>query len=589
MLSVHVTAPDYLRKCEIREEGRFECAGLDAGSYMISVVDALAGRRILCHGAHVELHPEVASEEVLLVLGREVPVVVRVLDEQSLAPRADCPVAVQSMQAVTEVSGETDAEGLCEFSLVGGRYRIDVSLWQEGRLTEVASKLIRVKPTDSVLTVNLLVPAAETAQGMIRGVLVDAAGDPVEGYVMLEHTPQASSGEVGTSFAIPEPDRQPPEGLLGYARDVSGELGRRFLWPQGDPNEVLTLVLEPHTSVVGQIVGTDRKPMSEVDLDLQIQMLDGTWRGADKALDTPLIDSEGCFVFERIPVGVKVRITAHRGTLSGYSHRMSLTPGEPVDAGQIVMTGRRPGTGIIEGRITDETGASLADRRIRVQIGRHTQWLRTNGGGYFVLSEMPEGQPLNVTIELHPYGPWSRTAIPSDYACDFQLCPQGWGVVGQKAPPLLGGRWFNHAPVTLEQLLGRVVLLAFRNLDRDTDPGLARIRALQNEFEAQGLLVIAIYNHLPGTSRLAEDIVAEHLLSLLQGASIAGLLDADPALVADLMPAERPSGANGGATHWMYQVHTRPVFFLIDKTGKVRHCTGKDAELREWIQRLLKE
>ena len=55
------------------------------------------------------------------------------------------------------------------------------------------------------------------------------------------------------------------------------------------------------------------------------------------------------------------------------------------------------------------------------------------------------------------------------------------------------------------------------------------------------------------------------------------------------MPAERPAGANGGATHWMYQVHTRPVFFLIDKAGQVRHCTNKDAELRERIERLLGE
>ena len=65
--------------------------------------------------------------------------------------------------------------------------------------------------------------------------------------------------------------------------------------------------------------------------------------------------------------------------------------------------------------------------------------------------------------------------------------------------------------------------------------------------------------------------------------------DADPAVVADLMPPERPTGASAGATHWMYQVHSRPAFFLIDKAGTVRHCTGKDSELREWIRQLLGE
>jgi hypothetical protein len=39
----------------------------------------------------------------------------------------------------------------------------------------------------------------------------------------------------------------------------------------------------------------------------------------------------------------------------------------------------------------------------------------------------------------------------------------------------------------------------------------------------------------------------------------------------------------------MYHVHTRPAFFLIDKTGRVRHCTDQDAELRGRIRRLLDE
>jgi hypothetical protein len=589
MLRVHVTAPGYRRVCEIGAEGRFECTGLGAGSYTVVVVDAMVSQRIPCGGAQIEVRPDAASEEVVLVLGQEVPVVVRVLDEQSLTPSPDCSVAVQSIGAVAEASGDTDAQGLSEFSLIGGQYRFSVSRSQEGRLIEVASRLVLVRPTDGAVTVELLLPAHGGAKGMIRGVFVDAAGNPVEGYVLLEYTPHETSGEVGHSFAIAEPDRQPPAGVLGCAWDVSGGLGRRFLWRKGDPNEELTLVLEPHTSIIGYVVGVDRKPISNVRLDLQIQMLDGTWRGADDTMDTPVIDSEGYFAFDRIPVGLKVKVAAHQGTLSGQSRRMTLTPGEPVDAGQIVMTGRRPGAGIIEGRITDEMGESLADRAIQVRIGRSAQWLRTNGGGYFQMTDMPEGQPITVTIEVDPYGSWSRTAIPDDYACNFQLSPQGWDVVGKEAPPLFTGKWFNHVPMTLEELRGRVVLLAFRSLDRDVDPGLARIRNLQNEFGPRGLLVVAIYNCLPSGSPLAEDIVAEHLLKLLEGAPMAGLLDADPALVADLMPAERPAGAAAGATHWMYQVHTRPAFFLIDKAGKVRHCTGKDVELSEWIQRLLGE
>jgi len=442
---------------------------------------------------------------------------------------------------------------------------------------------------DAPVPAKPFVPLDKVAEGMIRGVLVDVEGNPVEGYVTLEHVATEPNRAAASSFAIPMPDHQRPGGLLGCARDVSGTLGRRFLWPQGDPNEELVLVLEPYGSVMGHVVGVDRKPVAGVRLDLQTQMLDNTWRGGDVGLETPTVDDAGYFLFDRVPVGLKVKVTAHRGTQNGQSRRILLRSGETADAGEIRMMGLRPGEGTVQGRITDETGRPLSDRSIRMRLGRNAQWVRTDAGGYFVITDLPKERALTVTVEVDGYGSWSRKVVPDDFNCDFRLCPPGWDVVGKEALPLFAGKWFNHAPMTVEQLRGRVVLLAFRNFERDIDPGLARIRNLQNEFGPRGLLIVAIYNYLPGSSPLAEDIVTGHLLGLFQGAPIAGLLDADPALVADLMPVERPAGAGAGATHWMYQVHTRPAFFLIDKAGTVRHCTGSDAELRDWIDRLVDE
>jgi hypothetical protein len=205
------------------------------------------------------------------------------------------------------------------------------------------------------------------------------------------------------------------------------------------------------------------------------------------------------------------------------------------------------------------------------------------------MTDLPTERSLTITITVDPYGSWSRTTTPDDFACDFRLCPQGWGVVGQEALPLFAGRWFNHAPMTLKEVRGRVVLLTFRDFAGDRDPGLSRLQNLHNQYGERGLLIIAAYNHLPQGSPLAEDLVVSHLAASFGGAPIAGFLDADPVLVADLMQPERPRGATSGATHWLYQVHARPAFFLIDKTGTVRHCTGNAGELNERIESLLDE
>ncbi|HOC65609.1 MAG TPA: carboxypeptidase regulatory-like domain-containing protein, partial [Sedimentisphaerales bacterium] len=290
-----------------------------------------------------------------------------------------------------------------------------------------------------------------------------------------------------------------------------------------------------------------------------------------------------------VSVGPRVRAMAFLGTVSGRSVSLDLRAADVADAGEIVLTGSRPGSGIVRGRITDEQDLPVANRAIRVGIGRASQNLVTDADGCYTLTDMPTDRSITITIEVPSYGTWSRTTTADDYACDFQLVPQGWGALGQEAPPLVADTWFNHAPITLKEARGRVVLLTFRNFTMDRDPGLATIRSLLTEFGPNGLLVIAIYDHLPGGNPVAADLVTTHLTSLFEGASIAGVLDSDPDLVADLMPPGRPPGVTAGATHWLYQVHERPVSFLIDKKGIVRFCEPRENNLRERIVELLDE
>ena len=134
-----------------------------------------------------------------------------------------------------------------------------------------------------------------------------------------------------------------------------------------------------------------------------------------------------------------------------------------------------------------------------------------------------------------------------------------------------------------------MVLLTFRDFRMDGDPGLATIRRLLADFGSKGLFAIAVYNHLSGGGGVAQDLVTAHITGVFEGAPIAGILDSDPALVADLMPPGRPPGVAAGATHWLYQVHERPASFLVDKKGIVRYLTPKENNLREWIVKLLEE
>lgn len=440
-----------------------------------------------------------------------------------------------------------------------------------------------------VRTVEWQAAQREPEENVIDVALVDVEGHPVPGFVALEGVVSDPNVEPAARLSVPEPTFQPPGGLLGSACDTSGLLGRRFIWRKDAQNTEITLVLEPGATIVGRAVGVDRKPVPGARVSLETLMLDNRWNGLPDPLFAATTDDDGYFQLQGVSVGPRVRAVAFLGTLSGRSASLDLKGAEVADAGEIVLTGSRPGSGIVRGRITDEQDSPVAHRVIRVGIGPAGQNLVTDADGCYTLTDLPTDRSITITIDMPSYGVWSRTTVADDYACDFQVVPQGWGALGREAPPLVADAWFNHAPISLQEARGRVVLLTFRNFTMDRDSGLATIRSLLEEFGSKGLLVVAVYDHLPGGNPVAADLVTTHLTNLFEGAPIAGVLDSDPDLVANLMPAGRPPGVTAGATHWLYQVHERPASFLIDKKGIVRFCEPRENNLRERIVKLLEE
>lgn len=604
-LSVTINAPGFARRCEIDEQGCFECSRLGAGSYVVSVGDRMMPHRLMCRPVEVHLDAQTPSREVTFVLGEEVPVAAVVLYEDSLEPVSGCRVDVRLTDGPGSAEAQTDPQGCCVLRLIPGRYRI------RANRDESMARVIVVPPSARGLAVDFRVSGPKVPkERMIRGILVDSRGNRIKGYVDLGPAVHEPNSEPADSFSIPEPGYTPPDGLIGYAYSPSGEFARRFTWQQDASEDDLVIVLEPRARIVGRLVGADGKPVSDAQVALQTALADGYWRDGDESLYTLTMGGAGGFGLEGLAVGLKVRIVAYRAELrlQGRSGTLELKPGQTCDASEIVLRPPEKLTGIVRGRIIDENGEPVVDGGIEISAkpvaGHGTDDERylnafsgnpgtgrgTDPNGYFTVQGLLPGQPVTVAVRVPRYrGEWSQTTTAGDLDCNFQVYPSGWGVVGEDAPPLVVDRWFNHPPMTLEELRGRVVLLAFGAwaADRSGIDAWSTIRNLAREYGSKGLVIIVFFGHLPADHPVAENATRYHL-DAFGGLPIAGCFDADPNSITDPMPKDRPLAASSGVTHWRYRVSTQPAFFLIDKQGTVRDCVER-RDLWDRVASLLAE
>jgi hypothetical protein len=318
---------------------------------------------------------------------------------------------------------------------------------------------------------------------------------------------------------------------------------------------------------------------------------DGRWRTEDKPLFTVAVDNDGSFRIDGVPVGLGARVVATAGRHQGYSGLLALRPGQTHDAGDIVVKAPESlaSRGVVRGRIIDENGEPLLSRVVWVS------WEGTWGQGridlgWFWVSGVRSDRPVMIRVVVPGIGSGSRTTVGGDWDCIFQIDTNGWGLLDVEAPSLVVDRWINHAPMTWQQLRGRVVLLTFRDLGRDNpeDHSLRAMLSVCREYHSRGLVVIAVYGYAPEDGSVNPEHAVGRILSLFEGVPIAGCLDADPSLVADLMPRDDSGDAFAGATHSLYQVYVRPAMFLVDKQGRVRCCIDEKT-LGEQIDMLLQE
>jgi hypothetical protein len=585
-LFVQVSAPGYLRKCAIDEQGGFECSGLGDGAYVVSavggvVLDGYMPQPLFCSPVEVHLDQWRPTAEVVLVPGATFPLSVVVTEQDTGRPATGRSVLAAPISGASPESAITDEQGGCTLNLFPGRYRVYAAA------NDSDSRLVVVQPSAGNPVVSLVVPASK--RKIIRVVLMDAQGSRIRGYVDISGVEWDSDVQQPTdSFHAPVPDYIPLDGFLGYAHDESGELARRFVWPQDKLDEEFEVVLEPRARIVGRVVDAAGRALPEAHVGLGSILPNGTRRDDEAFLYAPTTDGAGGFCLEGLAIGLKVQVTADRAPAYGQSEVLDLKGGATHDVGRIVLkTPERPRRdGVVRGRITDEKGRPAVDCAVTISARGE---FRTDAEGLFAAAGLTEDEPFTVTVKAPDGGVWSRTAAGSTAKCDIQMHPQGWGVLGSEAPALVVDRWFNHVPVTWEDLRGRVVVLAFPPTRAGASGHLLPRSVLDvyRQYAGQGLFVIAVYRYpaMPGCPPVDENVTTSYVSGEFDNLPIAGGFDADPNLVQDVMPAGRPAGAAAGATHWLYQVSKESAIFLIDKQGRVRYCVETDglAPRVEWL------
>jgi thiol-disulfide isomerase/thioredoxin len=143
--------------------------------------------------------------------------------------------------------------------------------------------------------------------------------------------------------------------------------------------------------------------------------------------------------------------------------------------------------------------------------------------------------------------------------------------VGQKAPELKAGEvWINSAPLTLEKLRGKVVLLDFWAFDcpfcAQTNP---HVKAMHDKYAKDGLVVIGV--HVPRIDREKE------VPRIRDAVSKKGI--------------QYPVVVDNSYQIWSdYLCNTWPSHFVIDQNGVIQlsHSgVGRQEETEKVIQKLL--
>ena len=571
------------------KQGVFEIIELAEDNYTVTLdTESAAQIGLVCQPVcNYSVKVDQAGPNVELKLEKGFPITVKVIDKDTNEPlkKVSIRTTLQNYTNVSIVSGNTNIAGEHVFQLTPGKYTLFANGWKNGRFHQF-SKNFSVDPNGPESTIVMAI----TSRPIIYGWLIDVNDQPIQGKVTLR-SDYIESDEHG-EFAIPEPWDIPGGIHIGYAFDMDKNLGRGYFWEKSEDFNDLEIVLAPFTKITGRVVDENGQGIENLKQRIGIIMPNGMFRYSQQNLWKTVLEPEGHFYFEDVPVGLPMELSAEKPGYFNSIQLPKLKPGETMDVDQLVLQprygfekGQTDWTESLTGRVINENNEPMIGLRVWPDGPIGVSQDVTNLEGRYKLDKLPRGKTIKVGVYADGYGHISFKKVLDGNDFDMQIFLQGWDLLGKQAPQLVVRKWLNKDTVSLENHLGKVVLLQIGVLLPNYSDQFNRIVRVVEKYSDKGLEVIAIHEPLRVT--WAGKVTEDDILAFIQKNDIKFAFGIDdlPDKVYDIVEKEK---LKNGATGSLYHIKVTPALYLIDKKGILGISPTRD-NLDQWIEKLLAE
>jgi hypothetical protein len=439
----------------------------------------------------------------------------------------------------------------------------------------------------------------------IRGRLVDANGNPVQGEIQLGGLEAKTKAD--GAFIIREPIYTESGSVLGRAFDANGTLGCFFLWDRNDDINDAEIAIGPLATVKGSVAGEDANAVGDFELKISVFAEDLGYKGGiSKEPWKSRIEPNGSFEVNSIPTGVPLRLAVEKLGFNKVLIKLAdLAGGRTLDVGQVTLKPLSSSEKnsmwncLLEGFVIDESNEPLASAKISsTALGKRFEVV-TDVNGWYEIRGLPNDVQMEVNVYSDEYGSnlFAYSSSEPNGRLDMQIFPPAYRWYGKPAPGLFVRKWVNTEPVTLEALKGNVVLLCIGVQFPEHTRFVQELGEIYSEFRGNTFVLIAIHKD-PNACGVTEDEIEQFVKE--NNIEFAFGIDDEMNVVEDMMPPAEELWQKGritiskkglrkeGAMYSLYEVRTEPAYYLIDKNGLLRASPSQET-LEKWIDRLLEE